>query len=338
LLFSCTQNFSNLLFHISLNNKVSARLDLYNMRNKMLLNLGKIINLNNKPKIKKEENQMKNLNVLFLLVVLFAIVACENITDTNADREADIQANKELAEKWDKANNAGNTDAIIELYVDNPIRLLPNEPIKIGKEAVRSSFESFYERNEANFVSKIEDIVISGDYAMIRGSYTGSQTVKASGQSISDKGKWVELHQRQADGSWKVMYDMENSDLPLSEIAGIELKKGNVLGVHTSTITLKEGVTMEQYEEFSLNIYIPEFEKNFPGIKLYLTKGIRGEDENSYGIIFLIESEEVRNKYWPEHDQPSELARKALEKLQPVIDEFEKLATESYTYTDWVVH
>ncbi|WP_146066663.1 hypothetical protein, partial [Candidatus Venteria ishoeyi] len=62
------------------------------------------------------------------------------------------------------------------------------------------------------------------------------------------------------------------------------LEKGNILGVHTNTVTLKSGVTMNQYLDFYTNKFIPEYEKNLPGIKLYVVKGTRGEGENSYGV------------------------------------------------------
>ncbi len=36
-----------------------------------------------------------------------------------------------------------------------------------------------------------------------------------SGKMISDKGKYVTVWKKQADGSWKVMLDIFNTDLPM---------------------------------------------------------------------------------------------------------------------------
>ena len=36
----------------------------------------------------------------------------------------------------------------------------------------------------------------------------------ASGKTNHDKGKYLTVWKKQADGSWKVLYDMFNSDLP----------------------------------------------------------------------------------------------------------------------------
>ena len=35
-----------------------------------------------------------------------------------------------------------------------------------------------------------------------------------SGKAISDKGKYLMVWKKQADGAWKVLFDMSNSDLP----------------------------------------------------------------------------------------------------------------------------
>lgn len=54
-----------------------------------------------------------------------------------------------------------------------------------------------------------------GDLAYIRGSYAYKATPKVSGEAvIEDKGKFITLYRRQADGSWKAIIDAPSSDLP----------------------------------------------------------------------------------------------------------------------------
>lgn len=118
---------------------------------------------------------------------------------------------------------------------------------------------------------------------------------------------------------------------------GQTLQKGNLVGFHVMTINLDPDVTMNQYMDFFVTKAIPEYEKNFPGAKLYIAKGIRGEDENSFAWIFLFESEEIRNKYFNEDGSSSELGKSAEEKLQPMFEEGSKLGTYTTIYTDWVI-
>lgn len=121
-------------------------------------------------------------------------------------------------------------------------------------------------------------------------------------------------------------------------VFGQSIQKGSILGMHVRYITLQPDVTMDKYLDFYINKYIPEYEKNYPGIKLYVIKGIRGENENSIGLVYLFKSVEVRDKYWPQKDVSSELALEATKKLQPILEELRKLGTAtSKSQTDWVI-
>jgi hypothetical protein len=65
---------------------------------------------------------------------------------------------------------------------------------------------------------------------------------------------------------------------------------------------LNPDVSMNQFLDFYINKYIPEFEKNFPGVKEYLMVGDRGENKNKIGGILVFESLAVRDKYYPKED------------------------------------
>ena len=119
---------------------------------------------------------------------------------------------------------------------------------------------------------------------------------------------------------------------------GQTLQKGNFVGTHVMTINLDPDVTMNQFKEFFANKAIPEYEKHLTGAKVYLLKGIRGENENSFGVIFIFESEMDRNKYWKEEEAGfTELGEEANEKMTPILEELNKLGTWATKYTDWVV-
>jgi hypothetical protein len=65
---------------------------------------------------------------------------------------------------------------------------------------------------------------------------------------------------------------------------GQTLQKGNLLGLHVMTINLKPNVTMDDFKTFFINKVIPEYEKQFQP-KGYLVKCVRGESENSFGVV-----------------------------------------------------
>ena len=96
---------------------------------------------------------------------------------------------------------------------------------------------------------------------------------------------------------------------------GQSLKKGNLIGVHVITVELKPGVTMEEYVKFFNEKYIPEAEKAFEGINLFIMKGIRGVNKDSFGFLYHAKDEETRNLYNNDDGSLTELANKLLEQV-----------------------
>jgi hypothetical protein len=118
---------------------------------------------------------------------------------------------------------------------------------------------------------------------------------------------------------------------------GQTLKKGGVIAIHKMDVTLAAGVNMDQYMDFMINKTIPALNKEVEGVKFFMLEGDRGEGANGLGFMVWYESVEVRNKYWPEESGPSDQYRAILEKVQPLMDELDKLRTYTRVYTEWVI-
>jgi hypothetical protein len=127
----------------------------------------------------------------------------------------------------------------------------------------------------------------------------------------------------------------------LTQLSAQTIKKGTVIGVNTYTFTLNPDVTMNQFIDFYINKYIPEFEKNYPGVKEFLLYGNRGEKKNQIGVLDYFESVAVRDKYYPiENDTTSSAAAKvAEEKMKTINTEISKffLPGSTRVYTDWFI-
>jgi len=55
-----------------------------------------------------------------------------------------------------------------------------------------------------------------GDMVYSQGTYTMTMTnPKNKKKTITDKGKYLTIYSKQADGSWKVVADTYNSDSPM---------------------------------------------------------------------------------------------------------------------------
>ena len=91
-----------------------------------------------------------------------------------------------------------------------------NSPLLTGHEAIGKLFGDMFQAPEF----KIEwhplkvEVAKSGDLGYSTGVYSDSVKDPASGKTIEDHGKYLTVWKKQKDGSWKVQYDIFNTDLP----------------------------------------------------------------------------------------------------------------------------
>ena len=117
---------------------------------------------------------------------------------------------------------------------------------------------------------------------------------------------------------------------------GQTLQKGSMISIHVLTITLDPDATMNQYLDVFKNKSLPAMEKNMEGVKTFLLKGDRGENENRFAMAIYFESIKVRDRYWPSGGASEEMTA-VLEKVSPITQELEKLGTWTSEFTGWVV-
>jgi ketosteroid isomerase-like protein len=61
--------------------------------------------------------------------------------------------------------------------------------------------------------TKVE-VARSGGLAFAQGTYEMTMT-GPQGSPVTDRGKYIDVWKKQADGAWKVVADIFNSDMPL---------------------------------------------------------------------------------------------------------------------------
>ena len=146
------------------------------------------------------------------------------------------------------------------------------------------------------------------------------------------------IFKQQASLEKTMEYFYQSSGMAIYELItfGQTLQKGNVIGTHVLTINLDPDVTMNQFKAGLMNKWIPELEKQIPGMKVFLLNGNRGENNNRLGFLYIFESKEHRDKFWAD-DGATELGNAVLEKMNSVSTELEKLGTWSWKFTDWVI-
>ena len=164
---------------------------------------------------------------LLLSVMFFtlAIIACQpteesaksspaTATSTQADETAIQMVYKQYVDKW----NAADLDGVMAYIADDFVHLPPGDLANVGKEAIHSRWEQYLAENISRWESSIEYIEISGNLAFVRDSGKGSSTPKDGGETKTSVEKGVHIFRRGADGSWKIVIEIWNSNKANDEL------------------------------------------------------------------------------------------------------------------------
>lgn len=144
------------------------------------------------------------------LAAAFAAACAPKVNDP-----ADVQAIKDTGPAYDKFGNAGDAAGLAsQFYAADAIRMDPNQPASAGTAAIRATLEKSYAQSTDNVRDVIDDVRVAGNVAFAKGTFEGTSTPKAGGAAAPVKGKFLTLYERQADSSWKAVWDIYNSDLP----------------------------------------------------------------------------------------------------------------------------
>ena len=154
-------------------------------------------------------------NTLILLLLLLFVLTGSQRYMAQSNRAADEAALKALDIAWSKAAGAKDVDKTVSYYADEAMVMPSNSPALTTKEAIRAMWQGML--GAPNFsggwtATKVE-VARSGDLAYVTGTYELSET-DTLGKPVTDKGKYLEVWKKQADGNWKCVADMFNTSLP----------------------------------------------------------------------------------------------------------------------------
>jgi uncharacterized protein (TIGR02246 family) len=130
--------------------------------------------------------------------------------DTRAADEAAIRA---AVKDWSAAAQAKDAEKFSSYYGDDGVVMLAGMPDFNGKPAIREAIGGMMQ--DPNFALSFENekvvVARSGDLAYETGTYSLSMS-DPNKKPSTEKGHYVVVWQKQADGAWKVAVDSPQSD------------------------------------------------------------------------------------------------------------------------------
>ena len=103
----------------------------------------------------------------------------------------------------------GDWEPYVNRYSTDVIYMAPNMETINGKEAIQDYLNSY---PPILIEFPIVEIFGKSDHANIRGTFT----ITDPDGNFMDKGKYLSVWQKAADGNWQLTHDIFNSDIPLA--------------------------------------------------------------------------------------------------------------------------
>lgn len=126
--------------------------------------------------------------------------------------ERDIEKIRAVVEKDADAVRRGDWSTVTEMFTVDAVRFPPNHPPIRGRDAMRAWLDTFPPIQ--SFSISAEEILGCEDLAFVRGRYELTITPDPGSTPVTDRGHYMGLLRKQADGSWLWATDMINSELP----------------------------------------------------------------------------------------------------------------------------
>ena len=149
-----------------------------------------------------------------LLCLIALLSACTKPpVDT---READAKTIREAETARMKAGTAKDVEAFAAFYTEDASILSPNIPILTGKQPIKDGLKPMLADPQFSLTllpTRVE-VSKSGDLAFTQGPYKMTFS-DIRGNKFEDEGKYLAVWRKLPDGTWKVVEDTMNSDLPL---------------------------------------------------------------------------------------------------------------------------
>jgi ketosteroid isomerase-like protein len=149
--------------------------------------------------------------------ILLLVSTSAALAQTDTKNLDAIRALRTADAAWLKTYEAKDVDKAVAFCDEQGSLLWPNAPRATGKSAIAKATADAFAIPGFDLEWRPDQIAVarSGELGYTSGTYTWSYK-DSSGKPVSDKGKYLTVWKKQADGSWKVLFDMFNTDLPPS--------------------------------------------------------------------------------------------------------------------------
>jgi uncharacterized protein (TIGR02246 family) len=128
-------------------------------------------------------------------------------SDARALREGEVAA---FVKDW----GGKDVERIAAHFTDDGNLIVPNAPVMTGKDAIAKGMKDALADPNWSLALQAAQVEVSrgGDLGYTRGTYVLTASDPASKKVATEKGRFVAIFRKQADGSWKAVQDINNAE------------------------------------------------------------------------------------------------------------------------------
>jgi uncharacterized protein (TIGR02246 family) len=160
---------------------------------------------------------LRDTSLTVCLALAILTVGCANAPAPSSapdTRDADLQAVKAVEAAWVKDVATKDPEKWVSYFTEDGSALYPGVGILNGKPAIKAVMAPLMADPNFSLVFQSTRAMASkgGDMVYSQGTYTMTTTDPKTKKMQVDKGKYLTVYTKQADGSWKAVADTFNSD------------------------------------------------------------------------------------------------------------------------------
>ena len=159
---------------------------------------------------------MKRHSSIFLTWGFLILTGCSQ-SPAPDNREADARALRD-GEVAAFVKDWGGKDAgrIAAHYTEDGNVMIPNSPMMSGRDTSQKGMtDALADPNWSLALQAVQvEVSRGGDLGYARGTYVLTATDPATKKAVTEKGRFVTIFRKEADGSWKAVQDINNPEAP----------------------------------------------------------------------------------------------------------------------------